>query len=196
MAIPANIDTLVSSRICHDLISPVGAIGNGLELLMEVLPPSPELELIGDSVASATAKLQFFRLCFGQTQEGAMVSRTEMQRLGDGMFTGGRLALEWDMKSADIPRGTVKMMFLLLLCMEGALPLGGRISITENGGRFALAATGKRVQQVEAWQIFDHKPVQVITPALVQFPLALQVSGQLGRQIQVTYDETALRVTL
>lgn len=196
MAIPANIDTLVSSRICHDLISPVGAIGNGLELLTEVLPPSPELELIGDSVASATAKLQFFRLCFGQTQEGAMVSRTEMQRLGDGMLAGGRLALEWDMKSTDIPRGTVKLVFLLLLCMEGALPLGGSISLTENGGRFALVAAGKRLQLAEVWQTFDHKPMQDITPALVQFPLALDIAGQLGRQIQVAYDDTTLRVSL
>ncbi len=58
------------SRICHDLISPVGAIGNGVEFLAELTETIPEVGLIADSVASANGKLQFFRICFGKFAEG------------------------------------------------------------------------------------------------------------------------------
>ena len=62
----ANLAALVGSRICHDLISPIGAINNGLELLgMSGDMSGPELELISDSVANANARIRFFRIAFG-----------------------------------------------------------------------------------------------------------------------------------
>ena len=61
-----DLAALLGSRICHDLISPIGAIGNGVELLMmEGGTPSPELVLIAESVAAANARIRFFRLAFG-----------------------------------------------------------------------------------------------------------------------------------
>ena len=61
---------LVGSRLCHDLISPLGAIGNGVELLtMTATTLSPELQLITESVAAANARIKFFRLAFGRAGE-------------------------------------------------------------------------------------------------------------------------------
>ena len=61
-----NLSALIGSRICHDLISPIGAINNGLELLgMSGNTPGPEMELIHDSVGNASARIRYFRVAFG-----------------------------------------------------------------------------------------------------------------------------------
>lgn len=61
-----DIAALVSARICHDLISPIGAIGNGVELLMlDKAAASPEMDLISESVTQASARIRFFRLAYG-----------------------------------------------------------------------------------------------------------------------------------
>ena len=98
-----SIDALVSSRICHDLISPVGAIGNGIELLEGHAARMPEIGLIADSVDNAKAKLRFFRICFGQMSEGALTSATEVEAIATAMIQSPRLRLEWRMRSSDFP---------------------------------------------------------------------------------------------
>ena len=62
-----DLAALIASRICHDLISPIGAIGNGVELLaMEPGGTLPEMALISESVANANDRIRFFRICFGR----------------------------------------------------------------------------------------------------------------------------------
>ncbi|OUS04976.1 hypothetical protein A9Q96_12785 [Rhodobacterales bacterium 52_120_T64] len=185
-----SIDTLVSSRICHDLISPVGAIGNGVELLEAVAMTMPEIELIADSVDNATAKLRFFRICFGQFSVDARMSTMEAEAIATAMIQTHRLKLEWRLQSSDLARERVKMLFLLLLCVETALPVGGTIVVAEHEGKLALQAEGKRIQMQRAWQVFDGETV-AITPAQVQFPLAYAFG-----EIQVENTETGLTVTL
>ena len=69
-----DLAALIASRICHDLISPIGAIGNGVELLaMEPGGPRPEMALISESVANANARIRFFRICFGQASSDQLV---------------------------------------------------------------------------------------------------------------------------
>jgi histidine phosphotransferase ChpT len=61
-----DLTALVGSRICHDLVSPLGAIGNGVELLgLTGIAPSPEMALIVESVENANARLRFFRIAYG-----------------------------------------------------------------------------------------------------------------------------------
>jgi histidine phosphotransferase ChpT len=184
-----SIGVLVSSRICHDLISPVGAISNGIELLEGYAARMPEIGLIADSVDNATAKLRFFRICFGQMSDGAQTGAGEVEAIATAMIQTPRLRLEWRLQSADFPRERVKLLFLLLLCVETALPIGGTIVVSEQGGRFVVQADGKRVQMQDAWRVFAGDPVAV-TPAQVQFPLAQAFGG-----IQVENSETSLTVT-
>ena len=183
-----SIDALVSSRICHDLISPVGAIGNGIELLEGHAARMPEIGLIADSVDNAKAKLRFFRICFGQMSEGALTSATEVEAIATAMIQSPRLRLEWRMRSSDFPRERVKLLFLLLLCVETALPIGGTIVVSEQDGAFVVQADGKRIQIQDAWRVFEGENV-AITPAQVQFPLAQALGG-----IQVENTETSLTI--
>ena len=67
---------LIASRICHDLISPVGALGNGLELLsLSVDPKGEEMALIRDCAAAAAAGLSFMRIAFGAAADGGVSLR-------------------------------------------------------------------------------------------------------------------------
>lgn len=196
MGLPANIDALVSSRICHDLISPVGAISNGIELMGELAPPTPEIALIGESVDNATAKLQFFRVCFGQAADDAVMGTPEVVSLGTRMLETPRLTISWQMASEVLPRNAVRLLFLALLCVETGLPVGGQISAQENAGQFSIFAEGKRIQIGDAWKLLRGEPVAAFTPAEVQFPLLQNLAHSLHRPIKIDVGETSLRITL
>lgn len=188
-----KLDALVSSRICHDLISPVGAIGNGIELLEEVAAKMPEIALIADSVESAKTKLQYFRVCFGKSSAGAVTGANEMQSLGDAMLQSARVSLNWQLETNDYPRETVKLIFLLLLCVETALPLGGVITISQSGENWKIHAKASRLKRVDAWDIFSGTSApDDLPPAQVQFPIA----ASFRRPVVATFTEIDLTVTL
>ncbi len=192
-----SMDALVSSRICHDLISPVGAIGNGIELLEVMATTTPEVGLIADSVENAKAKLQFFRICFGQCSDGAVLGRPEVVKTATAMLESERVRLRWEGLEEATPRREVKLVFLLLLCVETALPLGGDIVVTQAGGIWTIAADAPRVQAGDAWKILEWQmPVEPVKPALVQFPLARDLARDLGRTVDMQAGENGLRVTL
>ena len=112
----ASLAALVGSRLCHDLISPVGAIQNGLELLsMAGGAPGPELDLIQDSCDSATARIRFFRVAFGAADSEQMVSGRDIADTLEGLCKGGRTMAVWD-AYGDYPRSAVQLVYLAFLC--------------------------------------------------------------------------------
>jgi histidine phosphotransferase ChpT len=187
-----NIEALVSSRICHDLISPVGAIGNGIELLESYDAKFPEIGLIADSVDNAQAKLKFFRICFGQSSKGAQIGLIEAKTIGTAMIQKGRLQIEWQLQADQYPRERIKLLYLLLLCVETALPVGGVITVADDGGAFVLNAEGPRIAMQDSWRLFAGEDLNVTAPAHVQFPLAQAI----GREIQVENADTWLKVRI
>lgn len=188
-----KIDALVSSRICHDLISPVGAIGNGIELLEEVAAQMPEIALISDSVENAKAKLQYFRVCFGKSSVGAETGASEIESLGDAMLQSARVTLNWQLEANDYPRETVKLIFLLLLCVETALPVGGYITVKQSGTGWVIHAESTRLQRVDAWDILNGGTVSDdLPPAQVQFPIA----ASFGRPVLAVFTDVDLTVTI
>lgn len=189
-----TLDALISSRICHDLISPVGAISNGVELLSELATTMPEVALIADSVDSAKAKLQFFRVCFGQTSDGALTGARELESIGSGMFHSTRMTLNWQLHSDSFPRETTKMLFLLLLCVETALPLGGTISVIQDGNTWEIRADAKRIQIVDAWNMINGQSNKDVSPAQVQFMLVHRQALNLGRNVAMVAGDTNLTV--
>lgn len=189
-----TIDALISSRICHDLISPVGAISNGVELLAELATTTPEIALIADSVDSAKAKLQFFRVCFGQTSVGAMTGASELENIGSGMFQSTRLTVNWQLQSDAFPREIAKMVFLLLLCVETTLPLGGAITVVQDDNNWVVRVEGKRIQVVDAWKMVNGQSNADVTPAQVQFMLVHRQALNLGRNVAMISGETNLTV--
>lgn len=142
-----DLSALVSARLCHDLISPMGAIGNGLELMQLSQPAaSAELDLIADSLGSAIAKLRFFRIAFGPADAQALIAGEEIRSVTDAMFPG-RFTVFWAGPSRDVSRATGKLIFLALLCLEKSLPMGGAatIALAEGDDTIAIAAEGRRL---------------------------------------------------
>ncbi|MDE4175067.1 histidine phosphotransferase family protein [Phaeobacter sp. PT47_59] len=181
-----DLPALIGSRICHDLISPIGAINNGLELLgMSGEVSGPEMELISDSVTNANARIRFFRVAFGAAGDQQM-GRAEVVSVLDDINKGGRLAFQWAPLDG-ASRSEVRMAFLAALCLESALPYGGTVAILCADGQWTVIGEGRKVNMDEAlWARLTDKTADVeITPAQVQFALLPQAAEQAGRTITV-----------
>lgn len=137
---------LIASRICHDLISPVGAISNGLELigLGGVGDASPELSLISESCSNANARIRLFRIAFGFANNASRVSETECRTILGATYAGSRIDVLWN-ASGDLPRKEVQLAFLALQCLETTIPHGGQITCAQDDGTWRLTASGHRV---------------------------------------------------
>jgi histidine phosphotransferase ChpT len=191
-----DLTALLGSRICHDLISPIGAIGNGLELLMmEHGAGSPEVALIAQSVAHANARIRFFRLAFGAAGAEARQNLAEVRSILSDLTQGSRLAIEWG-TSADLGRAEVKIAFLLILCLESAMPYGGKIVASEKDGRWSIEASAQRLRiDPDLWGVLaDPSSLPDLTPAVVHFPLAAAEIARHGRRLNADLGQTAIRL--
>jgi histidine phosphotransferase ChpT len=179
----------VVSRICHDLVSPLGAIANGMELLMlSGLARSPESELISESIESANARIRFFRLAFG-TASRQPVGRSEIAGTLRGLERGSRLTYDWT-PVGDHPRDEVKAVFLLLLCLETAMPLGGRIYVARNGPAWEVVAESPRLRiDAASWDAIGPSRAPAPTSAsLVQFTLLPSVLDPLALRLELSFE--------
>lgn len=193
-----RIAALIGSRICHDLISPIGAIGNGVELLAMTGsgPSTPEMELIADSVGNANARIRFFQIAFGAAKPDDRVSHQDVTSILDAIGEGGRLSYTWS-PEGDQLRQSVRIAFLVLQSFETALSLGGTVDVQSDGNSWVLTATGPRLAiDASLWAqltapdgSFDFKPAQV------HFALVPSALADAGRQLelQTTEDQITAR---
>ncbi len=125
------------SRVCHDVISPVGAITNGLEVLADEEDPEMKahaMELITKSAAQASAKLQFARLCFGAAgSAGAELDLQDAKSVAEGLMMGERATLSWEAPAANIGKDYVKLLLNMILIGVAAIPRGGDVVVTVDG---------------------------------------------------------------
>ncbi len=149
-----DLAALLCSRLCHDLLSPVGAINNGLELLADEKDPEMRqrcLELLEQSARTSANKLKFFRLAFGAAGGfGEMVPSEEPQQLITALVDANdRLSLEWAMSEAKLAKPAVKVLLNLAAIGIDALVRGGELKVgaETRGGQteIVIAATGKKV---------------------------------------------------
>ena len=146
--------SLLCSRLCHDLLSPVGALSNGLELLAEEKDPAMRqrcFELLEQSARTSADKLKFFRLAFGAAGGfGEAVPVAEPKALIEALAgPSGRIALRWTMSSQTLPKAAVKILLNLALIAIESLVRGGtlEIALEERAGAFEIAvrASGPRI---------------------------------------------------
>lgn len=190
---------LVGSRLCHDLISPIGAIHNGLELLSLTNngATSPEMSLIEDSCSSASARIRFFRVAFGQAGAGQSMSARDIRVLLKDLNGSGRVTAEWE-PGDDISREMAQLVFLAFLCSETALPMGGQIHITESGGVWRITAKGPRVapKQQDWSALIDHVMPEDVTPGNVQFAFLSVTAKQAGISLRASLQPDRTIISL
>jgi histidine phosphotransferase ChpT len=155
MNAPQNLDALdlaalLCSRVCHDVISPVGAIVNGLEVLEDEKDETMKkhaLDLIKKSATQASARLQFSRLAFGAAgSAGAQLDLGDAENVTRGLLQDDRLALTWNLPRALLAKNRVKLLLNLLLIAAAAIPRGGKLTVEPVGDGeqmgFRLTSTG------------------------------------------------------
>ncbi|MEM1074742.1 MAG: histidine phosphotransferase family protein [Pseudomonadota bacterium] len=190
-----NLGALIGSRICHDLISPIGAINNGLELLdMSGGTPGPEMELIQESVGNASARIRYFRVAFGAAGE-QMMGRAEIVSILRDVMGGARLDVAWGPMDAQ-PRSSVRMAFLALLCMETAMPYGGRIEISQDDGAWLLHGHADKLNiDMAIWDILATRSAPSdLRPAQVQFALLPLIAADEQRSVFSQFSETEIKL--
>ena len=144
-----DLAALLCSRVCHDVISPVGAINNGLELLDEGGADADAMDLIRASALNASVRLKFARLAFGASGSvGASIDTGEAERAAkDFALAEKKTEVIWSGPRAIIAKNRVKLLLNLFLVAYGSIPRGGTIDVTlENpdaDAKFKLVAKGR-----------------------------------------------------
>jgi histidine phosphotransferase ChpT len=146
--------SLIASRLCHDLLSPVGAMSNGLELLADEKDPEMRkrcMELLEQSAKNSADKLKFFRLAFGAAGGfGDQVPAAEPRALVDALVAGNeRIRVNWVLGAENLPKPAVKVLLNLALIGIEALVRGGTLDIgaevKAGASEIAIRASGAKV---------------------------------------------------
>ncbi|MEO7787811.1 MAG: histidine phosphotransferase family protein [Sphingomicrobium sp.] len=126
--------SLMCSRLCHDLLSPVGALNNGIELLADEQDPDMRercMELLADSARATANKLKFFRLAFGAAGGfGEAIDTREAKNAIEGLYgSDKRIALNWMVGDDRLPKAAAKLLLNLAMLAGDALVRGGTLDI-------------------------------------------------------------------
>ena len=148
----ASVDfaSLLCSRLCHDLLSPVGAMNNGIELLADEDDPDMRarvMELLADSARASSDRLKFFRLAFGAAGGfGESLDANEVKTAVEGLVRANhRITFGWMVEEPHIPKTAAKILLNLSMIAFDALVRGGRLDVGVEGGEVVVRAEGPRV---------------------------------------------------
>ena len=132
-----DLAAMLCSRVCHDLINPIGAIGNGLEVLAD--PAQAEMadgarDLIASAAKQSRAKLEFARLAYGASStSGTDIDTRECERVARILFDIEKADLEWDVPLILLPKHKAKLFMNMLLIAAGSVPRGGLVTARISG---------------------------------------------------------------
>lgn len=199
--IDLRVAELLASRLCHDLVGPVGAVNNGMELLAEDDDP----DMVGDAVqlASGSARqasdtLQFFRIAYGRSGSQADVGPADLRRLAEGYLQAHKAALDWQADpalAAAAGEGGGKLLLNLIALALEALPRGGTVRAGGDAdGALAVAAQGQgaRLRPESAEALEPDADVDDLTPRTVQAYFAQVLARRAGSRLELSQREGEL----
>jgi histidine phosphotransferase ChpT len=170
-----DLAALLCSRVCHDLISPVGAIVNGLEVLEENKDEETKtfaLDLIKKSANQASAKLQFCRLAFGAAgSAGAQIDLGDAERVARGLLADDKTSITWNLPRELLAKNRVKLLLNMLLIATGAIPRGGTLTVdpAEGSAGFRISAAGLNARLTETTAtLLAGNPTQAVDAHAIQ----------------------------
>lgn len=185
---------LLGSRLCHDLVNPIGAVSNGLELLeLTQDGGAAEMALIRESLDAAMARIRFFRLAFGSGAADAPIPPREILDTLAKMYAQTRTKILWRDDSSRA-RSEVRLAYLALSCVETAMPWGGTVEVVRNEQAWVVHVDAKRLRIDDPlWHCLGRAPLPAnLRSAEVQFGVLRQVTRALRRPVSVSADETHL----
>jgi len=197
---PTSLSALLCARICHDMISPVGALGTALEILDD--PSNTEMhedamELVRTSSRQAAAKLKFLRLAFGAAGSApGVIPTAEIQTLTNDMFRDSKPDLAWDIDTDGIDKDRARILLNLVMLAVQAAPRGGLVTISRSGNgtgaNFTLTSTGPKtrldaaVERAIAGKApedgFDGRSIQPLYASLLTRDIGGTISGSVAEE--------------
>jgi histidine phosphotransferase ChpT len=150
-----DLASLLCSRVCHDVISPVGAIANGLELMddpeTDAELRATALDMVRSSAKTATAKLKFCRIAFGAAgSAGALIDLSEAGEVAKAFVGEEKVKLDWQAPRENRPKQEVKLLLNMLLIALAGIPRGGVVTVSAEGQNLVVRAKGERAKINEA----------------------------------------------
>jgi len=195
--------TLLSSRICHDLISPVSAVNNGLEILVDEQDAEMKtmaMNLIRSSAAAASAKLQFMRICFGVA--GSMAENIPLddaKDLAGALTKGSPVMLDWRAGEVMLDKEAVKLLLNFILIGFESLPRGGTLHVgarKEGATSLMISAEGPkaRLPETSAEILRNGAALSEIDPKQSSLFLTHEIAKSLSATIHVMVEEERIEI--
>jgi histidine phosphotransferase ChpT len=193
----------VASRICHDLVSPVGAVVNGVDLLRETGPVglAETAGMIGQSAGRASALLQFYRVAFGAAgEDGQPVGRGALRELASVLAHPPRILLEWRGDGPPMPRAEAQLVGLLALCARSVTGMRGVIAVRPGAeAAFPLTVTVEAeafASTLDMIGLLEGRPAGApLSPRAVEFVLAREAAEAMGVELKVVREPGRLTLT-
>ncbi|HEX9789625.1 MAG TPA: histidine phosphotransferase family protein [Kiloniellales bacterium] len=193
--IDLRVAELLASRLCHDLVGPIGAVNNGMELIEDEEPGMIEeaLKLTAGSARQAANVLQFFRLAYGMAGGRLGGDLIELRDLVTGYLGGGKVTLDWSVQSGagGAPDGLGKLVLNLVALAVEALPKGGKLSVGVQPGSGGLEASvtaegpGAKLREESVPALNPDVNVTDLTPRSVQGYFTRLLARRAGGDLAV-----------
>lgn len=184
-----DLASLLASRLCHDVVGPVGAIQNGLEMMAEDESMTVmAMDLIRKSAQQATAKLQYARMAYGAAGGADVLDPAEAGRLTAGMFAGERASLDWTWTGPAEPRVPVKIAMLLATYALGAVPRGGSVTVRHDEDGVTIVAEGAPLRSPPFIDVVSNGG-EVTDPRAVQALLIQKLAESTGWRVEAHANE-------
>ncbi len=207
--IDMRVAELLASRLCHDLVGPIGAVNNGMELMAdEDLGMSDDaLRLAANSARQAANILQFYRLAYGMAGARIGDELSDLRELAAGFLASSKTTLDWAVRQApaDMPDGLGKLLLNMIGLAREALPRGGTLSISLLEGPAGLDASvtatgaGAKIREENRPALADDVAIEELTPRNVQGYFTRLLAQRMGSDLTIdspSSDSLRFSVTL
>jgi histidine phosphotransferase ChpT len=196
-----DLASLLCSRVCHDIISPVGAIANGLELMddpeTDAAMKATALDMVRSSAKTATAKLKFCRIAFGASgSAGAHIDMGEAGEVAKDFVGNEKIRLEWLAPRENRPKAEVKLLLNMLMLAMASIPRGGVVTVNADGKVFNVTARGERAKlpQPQTDVLHGTTPLEGFDARLVQPYYTRMVADSAGLKVSMALEPDDLVV--
>ena len=195
MEVDLRVLELLSSKICHDLISPVSAINNGVELIEDIGESVTQeaMKLIGDSAVQSSRRLKLFRVAYGRAGSEANLPLRDIRPIIEQYFEGGKIKMLWD-PSLELPEitdacGALKTLINMLIMSEEILAYGGEISLHRMGDgdttgcRLEIVGKAAHLSPAFSAALDGTTPVEELTPRTIQSYVTGRFAAHFGLNV-------------
>ncbi|MEM9059329.1 MAG: histidine phosphotransferase family protein [Pseudomonadota bacterium] len=197
-----DLTAVLTSRICHDLVSPIGAIVNGVDLIREIGGGDIEAELgmINQSSARASALLQFYRVAFGAAASGSDIARGALRDQSRALIETPRIIIDWPEDGGPhVARPHARLLFQVLLCARALTGMRGIIAVRMPlDGFLPLSVNVQTAGGADCDEMLGHlcgtAESAELSPRLIEFVLVRQTASDLGMTLDVQRTDDAIRI--